>query len=65
MDNELKRRGPEMFENETPEQVHLTITTDYGYTADFLRTLANAIEMGGEMKTLETYRGVADIEWPE
>ena len=47
------------------KQVRITITTDYGYTADFLRTLANAIEEGDEMDMYETYRGVADIEWPE
>lgn len=63
--NEIKRRGPEMFDNETPDQVQLTISTDYGFTADFLRTLANAIENSeDEIEDYETYRGVAQITWP-
>lgn len=62
---EIKRRGPEMFENETREQVQLTISTDYGFTADFLRVLANAIENNeNEIDDYETYRGVAQITWP-
>jgi len=55
-----------MFENETPDQVQLTISTDLGYTADFLRYLANAIENSkDEIRDYETFRGVAKIEWPE
>ena len=62
---EIRRRGPEMFDNETPDQVQLTISTDYGFTADFLRELANAIENSeDEMDDYETYRGVAEITWP-
>ena len=48
-------------------QVRLTITTDEGWTADFLRQLANQIEMFGEARfdEFETYRGMAEIEWPD
>ena len=46
-------------------QVTLKIQTDYGFTADFLRELANQIEeQGEELTTYETFRGCADIEWP-
>ena len=63
---EINRRGPEMFDNETPDQVQLTISTDLGYTADFLRQLANAIEANkNEFTDYETYRGAATIVWPE
>lgn len=47
-------------------QVKLTITTDYGFTADFLRELANQIEEEGESLTeYETSKGCADIEWSD
>lgn len=62
---ETNRRGPEMFDNETPDQVQLTISTDLGYTADFLRQLANAIENGDTFEDYETFRGVARITWPD
>lgn len=53
------------FSEETPDQVHLTISTDIGFTADFLRELANAIEESeDEIGDYETYRGVATISWP-
>lgn len=62
----INRRGPEMFDNETPDQVQLTISTDYGFTADFLRQLANEIEASdNEFTDYESYRGVATIVWPE
>ena len=47
------------------KQVTLTITSDYGFTADFLRELANQIEEHGELTTYETFRGCAEIEWPD
>jgi hypothetical protein len=48
------------------EQVTLRIITDYGFTADFLRELANQIEESGESLTdYETSKGCAEIEWPE
>jgi hypothetical protein len=51
---------------ENPAQVQLTISTDYGFTADFLRQLANEIEASdNEFTDYETYRGVARIVWPE
>ena len=55
------------FSEETPDQVHLEISTDIGYTADFLRELANAIEnsWAGEIEDYETFRGVARISWPD
>lgn len=53
------------FSAETPDQVHLEISTDLGFTADFLRELANAIESGGPFKDYETLRGVARISWPD
>lgn len=47
-------------------QVTLKITTDYGFTADFLRELANQIEEDGESLTdYETAKGCAEIEWPD
>ena len=46
-------------------QVTLRIQTDYGFTADYLRELANQIEeQGEELTTHETFRGCAEIEWP-
>ena len=53
------------FSEENPEQVHLQISTDLGFTADFLRELANAIENGDTFEDYETFRGVAKITWPE
>lgn len=54
------------YDDETPEQVQLTISTDYGFTADFLRELANEIENSdNDIEDYETFRGVAKIEWPE
>ena len=53
------------FSEETPDQVHLEISTDLGFTADFLRELANAIENGGPFEDYETLRGVARISWPD
>ena len=49
------------------EQVKLNITTDKGFTAEFLRELASAIESTKEdkIKTYETFRGCAEIEWTE
>lgn len=44
--------------------VRLTITTDEGFTADFLRELANAIEEGENPRTYETFHGCAEISWP-
>lgn len=53
------------FSDENPAQVHLEISTDLGYTADFLRQLANEIEAGDEPEDYETFRGVARISWPD
>lgn len=54
------------FSEDCPDQVHLEISTDIGYTADFLRELANAIENAdAEMEDYETFRGVAKIDWPD
>ncbi len=52
---------------ENPEQVQITISTDYGFTADFLRELANETEEASdnELTDYESYRGVASIKWPE
>ena len=48
------------------KQVTLKIQTDYGFTADFLRELANQIEeKGEELTTYETFRGCAEIDWDE
>jgi len=48
------------------KQVTLKIQTDYGFTADFLRELANKIEEEGEeLTTYETFRGCAEIDWDE
>lgn len=44
-------------------QVRLVITTDNGYTADFLRELANAIENGEDPEEYETAHGMAEIDW--
>lgn len=52
------------FSEENPKQVHLQISTDLGFTADFLRELANAIENSGPFEDYETFRGVAKITWP-
>ena len=52
--------------DENPDQVHLDISTDIGFTADFLRKLADAIENSGEeIEDYVTFRGFAAIEWPE
>jgi len=53
------------FSEENPDQVHLEISTDLGFTADFLRQLANEIEAGDEPEDYETFRGVARITWPD
>ena len=54
------------FSKGNPKQVHLEISTDIGYTADFLRELATAIEESeDEVGDYETFRGVATISWPE
>lgn len=52
------------FSEENPDQVQLQISTDLGFTADFLRELANAIENGEPFEDYETFRGVAKITWP-
>ena len=52
-------------DDENPDQVQLHISTDIGYTADFLRQLANAIEESNPFLDYETYRGVARISWPD
>ena len=68
-DLELKRRMATMGQAmgcENPAQVQLTISTDYGFTADFLRQLANEIEASdNELTCFETFRGSATIVWPE
>ena len=47
-------------------QVLLKISTDVGFTAEFLRKLANRIEECGDNPTLfETFEGCAEISWPE
>lgn len=48
-------------------QVKLTITTDYLYTADFLRQLASEIENSGPVLILNTSsrHGQAKIKWPK
>lgn len=47
------------------KQVKLTITTDLGFTADFLRELANRIEIGEDSPTYyENFNGLAEISWP-
>jgi len=53
------------FSEECPDQVQLQISTDIGFTADFLRELANAIEESDPFEDYETFRGVAKITWPE
>ena len=52
-------------DDENPDQVQLHISTDIGYTADFLRELANAIEESDPFEDYETFRGVARISWPD
>ena len=52
-------------DDENPAQVRLEISTDIGFTADFLRQLANAIEEGDTFEDYETFRGVARISWPD
>ena len=52
-------------DDENPDQVRLHISTDIGYTADFLRELANAIEESDPFRDYETFRGVATISWPD
>lgn len=47
-------------------QVLLKISTDVGFTAEFLRKLANRIEECKDNPTLfETFEGCAEISWPE
>jgi len=47
-------------------KVTLEIQTNYGFTADFLRELANQIEEEGEeLTTYEAFRGCAEIDWDE
>ena len=54
------------FSEENPDQVHLEISTDIGFTADFLRQLANEIEASEEpLEDYESFRGVARITWPD
>lgn len=54
-----------ILNEENPEQVQLRISTDWGYTADFLRQLASEIESAEEPFTdYESFRGVAQIVWP-
>lgn len=53
------------FNEETPAQVFLRISTDIGYTAKFLRELADAIEGSDPFEDYETFRGVAAISWPD
>lgn len=54
-----------ILNEENPEQVQLRISTDWGYTADFLRQLAIEIESSKEPFTdYESFRGVAQIVWP-
>lgn len=54
------------YSEENPAQVQLQISTDIGFTADFLRQLANEIEASeDEIRDYETFRGVARISWPE
>ena len=45
-------------------QVKLVITTDNGYTADFLRELANEIENRSDyLDEFENSHGIAQITW--
>jgi len=53
------------FSKYNPQQVHLEISTDLGFTADFLRQLANEIEYGAEPEDFELFYGVAHISWPD
>ncbi len=53
------------FSEDNPRQVRLEISTDIGFTADFLRQLANEIEASEEpLEDYESFRGVARISWP-
>ena len=52
-------KGPEDY----IPQVRIKISSDLGYTAQFLRQLADEIEAGKPID-FETYRGVASFEWP-
>lgn len=52
-------------DDELPVQVFLRISTDIGYTAKFLRELADAIEGSDPFEDYETFRGVAAISWPD
>ena len=45
-------------------QVRIKISSDFGYTAEFLRQLADVVE-AGEPIDFEVYRGVATFEWPD
>ena len=46
--------------------VEIKLVSDFGYTADFLRDLANYIEENGcQPKQFETFRGCAEISWPD
>ena len=48
------------------QQVRIKITCDEGYTADFLRQLANELEECEDVDTtFETYHGIAEIETGE
>lgn len=61
----LSVRSITLLDDEAPDIVRLTVFTDLGYTADFLRELANAIENSEEeFYNFETYRGSASISWP-
>lgn len=51
-------------DDEDPCQVLLEISTDAGFTSDFLRELADAIDNGMHSKDFETYHGSATISWP-
>ena len=52
-------------DDENPPQVQLRISTDIGFTADFLRELANNLDDLGMLEDYETFRGVATIVWPD
>ena len=51
-------------DDEDPCQVLLEISTDAGFTSDFLRELADAIDNGMLSRDFETYHGAASISWP-
>lgn len=47
-------------------QVRITITTDLWYSAEFLHELAGQIDnYGTDCDRLETYHGIAKVEWPD